>query len=146
MKKTLFTSILIIFCLNIFSQSSISLIVSPQDFGLGPMYSYKIHKSIISAGVSYGNYNEFLRDHYKTYLSYGFFPNKYEDAYLKADIHYNTFRIAATIPPWFDNKALQKVTFSLGAGIILGRYHTSFDFDVFQHVGTVTFGYYFKRR
>jgi hypothetical protein len=146
MKKTLVTFVFIVLCLNIFSQSSISLIVSPQDLGLGPMYSYRLHKSIVSAGLSYGNYNELIRDHYKTYLSYGYFPTATQDAYIKADIHYNTFRVTQSFHPWLNEKCLQKVTFSLGVGIILDNYHSSFDFDVIQHVGTVTFGYYFKRK
>jgi hypothetical protein len=146
MKKIILTSILIVFCLNIFSQYSISAIFSPQDKGIGPMCSYRIHKSIISGGVTYGNYNEYITQHLETYLSYGYFTTRSQDAYLLADVHYNKFNISDQLPFFFNNKAFTKVTFSLGAGIILGHYHSSFEYDFIQRVGAITVGYYFIDR
>jgi hypothetical protein len=143
--KTLLISILIFISFEIFSQSSSSIIISPEDVGIGPLGSYKFGKSIVSAGVSYGNYynTSFLRDHWKTYTSYGYFFG--DHSYLLVDIHYNQFNIIREVPSWFNEKALTKWTYSIGGGIILDQFHSTLQVDLIQHIGTVSFGYYFGR-
>jgi hypothetical protein len=143
--KTLLISILIFISFEIFSQSSFSVIISPEDIGIGPMGSYKFDKSIVSVGISYGNYynTAFLRDHWKTYTSYGYFCG--DHSYLLADIHYNKFNIIDELPYGFNDKALTKWTASIGGGIILDQFHSTLQIDLIQHIGTLTFGFYFGK-
>lgn len=142
--KNLILTLLMALSMNSYSQKSISILISPEDIGVGPMYSQTFNKIIISQGVTYGNYKYFPKDHWKTYTSIGYFWC--DQGYFLADIHYNTFRENIQKPFWFNDKALQKWTYSLGTGIVLDRFHGTLQYDVIQHVGTVSFGIYFGNK
>lgn len=140
--KILLTSILIFISIQIYSQSAISVIGGFQDFSIGPEYSYKYNKLIFSTGASIGDYRlDFLDHHYEIYNSIGYFNT--DRTFFVAGINYNKCDVIGELPPWFNEKALQTWTISAGGGIILDHFIMSINADLVQHVGVLTFGYYF---
>ncbi|MBA7536789.1 hypothetical protein ES705_29053 [subsurface metagenome] len=125
-----------------YNQNYLSILYSPEDNGVGLLYSLK-HKNVIThAGISYGNYRVYLKNHIKTYtgIGYYFFPQ----GHFSIMLHYNYFEKEELKPQWFNDDAMKPFTLGLCGGVSIDGTMLMIQYDIIQRVGSFSFGILIK--
>ena len=112
---------------------------NPGILGILIYYPYKPKKYYIDALKYFSEIeiNQVILFSDNEDIAANYFPNSYPIS--------KSGKTIDELPYGFNDKALTKWTASIGGGIILDQFHSTLQIDLIQHIGTLTFGFYFGK-
>lgn len=120
----------------VYGQNVISLTFQPTDLGYGLRYDRLLRDYGFYSSISHGSYkfdDKYIKNHYKAAIGVTI---PIDDSYVSAGINAHNYRgVCGTF-----GKALDPVSFELGAGVLLGRFNVAFRMDFLKGEGCIDFG------
>jgi hypothetical protein len=143
--KYILCSLLLILCLSVQAQNSLSFCFQPDSRGYGLRYDYTFNKVGLYASFAKGCYtfqNGGIEHHTQVAVGTTYFFHK-TNTFLSAGVSYNVYQDVTTSPA-FNPKALKPWDCEVGAGYRWKYFVLAFRYGVIKHVSSIELGINFK--